>query len=93
MFQTVEARIDENGNVKLLQKIKLKAPHRVLVTSLDEPAFPVAEITLLSEDALGDWNRPEEDEAWAYLQCICLFADIGLESIITNTKNGNKADK
>jgi len=25
--------------------------------------------TLLSEDALGeDWNRSEEDEAWAYLQ-------------------------
>ncbi len=23
---------------------------------------------LLSEDALSDWNRPEEDEAWAHLQ-------------------------
>lgn len=22
----------------------------------------------LSEDALSDWNRPEEDEAWAHLQ-------------------------
>ena len=30
---------------------------------------PVAETALLSEPALAeDWNRPEEDEAWAYLQ-------------------------
>jgi hypothetical protein len=26
------------------------------------------EITRLSEAALADWNRPEEDAAWAYLQ-------------------------
>lgn len=68
MFQTLEATIDENGNVKLLKKIKLKAPSRVLVTILDEPVIPIAETALLSEDALSDWNRPEEDEAWAYLQ-------------------------
>ena len=68
MFRTVEAKIDRNGNVKLLQKIKLKFPRRVLVTILDEPAIQVAETALLSEVALSDWNRPEEDEAWAYLQ-------------------------
>lgn len=68
MFRTVEAKIDRNGNVQLLQKIKLKFPRRVLVTILDEPAIQVAETALLSEGALSDWNRPEEDEAWAYLQ-------------------------
>ena len=31
-----------------------------------ESAIP--ETALLSEAALSDWNRPEEDEAWAHLQ-------------------------
>ena len=26
------------------------------------------ELALLSEKALGDWNSPEEDKAWAHLQ-------------------------
>jgi hypothetical protein len=41
---------------------------RALVTTLEEA--PVAqETTLLSEPALAeDWNRPEEDAAWAHLQ-------------------------
>ncbi len=28
----------------------------------------IPDTALLSEIALGDWNRPEEDEAWAHLQ-------------------------
>ena len=28
----------------------------------------IPETALLSEAALSDWNRPEEDEAWAHLQ-------------------------
>lgn len=28
----------------------------------------VPETTILSEDALSDWNRPEEQEAWQHLQ-------------------------
>jgi len=36
---------------------------------LDEPASAISETALLSEAALAeDWLRPEEDEAWAYLQ-------------------------
>jgi hypothetical protein len=27
-----------------------------------------ATFLILSESALSDWNRPEEDEAWAHLQ-------------------------
>jgi antitoxin FitA len=34
----------------------------------NEPA-KIAETVLLSQDALAkDWDRPEEDEAWAHLQ-------------------------
>jgi hypothetical protein len=66
---TVEAVIDEAGNVKLLQRVPLRGARRALVVVLDEPARIVAETALLSENALAeDWTRPEEDEAWSYLQ-------------------------
>jgi hypothetical protein len=66
---TVEAIIDEKGNVKILQPVLLQGARRALVVVLDEPALKVAETALLSEAALAeDWMRPEEDEAWSYLQ-------------------------
>ena len=66
---TVEAVIDEEGNVKILQPIPLKGVRRALVVVLDEPVLKVAETALLSEAALAeDWMRPEEDEAWSYLK-------------------------
>jgi hypothetical protein len=66
---TVEAVIDEDGNVKILQPVPLQGARRALVIVLDEPALSVAETALLSEAALAeDWLRPEEDEAWSYLQ-------------------------
>ena len=66
---TVEAVIDEAGNVRILQPIPLQGTRRALLVVLDEPALNVAETALLSEAALAeDWMRPEEDEAWAYLQ-------------------------
>lgn len=70
MIQTVEAIIDQNGNVHLLEAVKLTALRRALVTILEEePAAAVSETSLLSELALAeDWNKPEEDEAWSYLQ-------------------------
>lgn len=70
MLQTVEAVIDETGNVRLLEPLHLSSMHRALVTILDE-AHSIArpETALLSEPALGaDWNRPEEDAAWSHLQ-------------------------
>ncbi len=70
MLQTVEAVIDEAGNVRLLESLHLSSARRALVTILDE-ARPVVspETALLSEPALGaDWNRPEEDAAWSHLQ-------------------------
>ncbi len=68
MLQTVEATIDEQGNVRLLEPVQLPNPRRAFVTILtDEPDIP--ETALLSEAALAlDWNRPEEDAAWSHLQ-------------------------
>ena len=69
MLKTVEAVIDEQGNVKILQPVSLQGTRRALVIVLDEPALAVAETALLSEAALAeDWMRPEEDEAWSYLK-------------------------
>jgi hypothetical protein len=70
MIQTVEAIIEPDGKVLLLEPIQLKEPRRALVTILeDEPVTKVPETALLSEQSLAeDWNRPEEDEAWSHLQ-------------------------
>jgi hypothetical protein len=70
MIQTVEAIIEPDGKVLLLESVQLKESRRALVTILeDEPAAKVSETALLSEQALAeDWSRPEEDEAWSHLQ-------------------------
>lgn len=70
MIRTLEAVIDEHGIVRLLEDIHLPAGRRALVTVLeDELAAHPAETALLSEAALAeDWNRPEEDVAWAHFQ-------------------------
>ena len=68
MVQTVKAVIDAEGNVRLLEPLKLAGQRQALVTILEEEIRPPA-TALLSEAALAeDWNRPEEDAAWAYLQ-------------------------
>ncbi len=67
MIRTVEAIIDENGQVSLLEHVRPSSARRALVTILEDE--PVAETALLSETVLsGDWDRPEEDAAWAHLQ-------------------------
>lgn len=70
MIQTVEAMIDENGRVQLLESVRLPEARRALVTILEEePTAGVPETALLSERALAEaWSRPEEDEAWSHLQ-------------------------
>jgi hypothetical protein len=70
MIQTIEAVIDEQGKVQLLQSVRLPQVRRALVTILEEkPTAVVSETALLSEAALAeDWDRPEEEEAWSYLQ-------------------------
>jgi hypothetical protein len=70
MIQTIEAVIDEQGKIQPLQDGSFPQGRRALVTSLDEkPATVVSETALLSEAALAeDWDRPEEGQAWSYLQ-------------------------
>lgn len=69
IIRTLEAVVDENGEVRLISSIHLPSARRALVTILDEkPGLVVAETALLSEQSLADWNRPEEDAAWSYLQ-------------------------
>lgn len=53
MIKTVEAIVDEKGNVKLLEQVRLGVPRRALVTILDEkPVARVSETALLSEATL-----------------------------------------
>jgi hypothetical protein len=68
MIQTVEAVIDAHGQVRLLGPVQVSGSQRALVTVLEEPAAVPGEAALLAEAALADWNRPEEDAAWSYLQ-------------------------
>ncbi len=70
MIRTVEAVIDEQGNVRLLEPVHLQSTRRALVTILEDgPRTGAPETALLSEAALAeDWNRAEEDEAWSHLR-------------------------
>lgn len=68
MMQTIEAVIDQNGAVRLLEVVRLGGPKRALVTIMEE-APQANDVALLSEAVLAeDWNRPEEEAAWAHLQ-------------------------
>jgi hypothetical protein len=69
MIKTVEAVIGIDGVVRLLEPVAVAAARRALVTILDEEPLPHPnEAALLGEAALADWNRPEEDAAWAHLR-------------------------
>src|SRR5262249_1650267 len=70
MIKTVEAVIEEQGHVRLLEPVAVPRSRRALLTILEEdPAPNLHEIAHLSESALAeDWNRPEEEAAWSHLQ-------------------------
>ena len=69
MLQAIEGIIDENGRLRILDKVNLPKSRRVIITILDEePSDDAVNLALLSESALArDWDRPEEDEAWSHL--------------------------
>ena len=69
MIRTVEAVIDPEGNVRLLEAVQLPGTRRALVTILDDASHG-QEMARLSERALADWSRPEEDAAWSHLQSV-----------------------
>ena len=66
--KTIEAIIDQDGNVRLLEPVHLSSSKRALVTILEDPISTISETALLSEKALAeDWLKPEEDKAWSHL--------------------------
>lgn len=69
MLKTIEAVIDQDGTLRFLEPIQLPKFRRVLITILnDEPTDEMTNLAFLSERALAkDWERPEEDKAWARL--------------------------
>lgn len=70
MLKTVEAVVEKDGSIRLLEEVDLSRAKRVLVTILDEDFEGAAgDNALLSEASLSeDWDREEEDEAWRHLQ-------------------------
>jgi hypothetical protein len=67
MRPTIEAEVDENGNIRTKEPVSLPPGSQLLITVLGGAG--ASETTLLSEASLAaDWNRPEEDAAWAGLQ-------------------------
>jgi hypothetical protein len=62
---TIEAEVDDQGNIRPREKVSLPPGSRLLITVLEPEALDTA---LISEASLAnDWNRPEEDAAWATL--------------------------
>lgn len=70
MIRTIEAVIDQAGNVRLLEPVQLPGTRRAFVMILDDsPSIEPHDTAILSESALAtDWERPEEDAAWSHLQ-------------------------
>ena len=69
MLPSIEAIVEKDGRIRLLERIQVREGTHAIVTFLPEQDEVVVNDTaILSESALSDWNRPEEDEAWAYLQ-------------------------
>jgi hypothetical protein len=65
MRPTIEAEVDEEGNIRPKEPVSLPPGSQLLITVLGERP---SETALLSERSLAaDWNRPEEDAAWAEL--------------------------
>ena len=69
MPATYEALTDGQGNLCLPANIQLPEGCRVLITVLNElPKTQINDEALLSEQSLAeDWDKPDEDEAWASL--------------------------
>lgn len=71
MIRSVEAFVDEHGEVHLLEPIRIGTRCRAIVTILADlsPEDGAIAPARLSEASLAeDWNRPEEEAAWSHLQ-------------------------
>ena len=65
MRTTIEAEVDDKGNIRPKEPVTLTPGSQLLITVV---GVPTSETALLSEPSLAtDWGRPEEDAAWADL--------------------------
>jgi uncharacterized protein YqcC (DUF446 family) len=66
LTKVIEVEIDDTGTIRpMAPATSLPHGRALLVWQAD----PTGETALLSEASLAvDWLRPEEDEAWAYMQ-------------------------
>lgn len=65
MARTVEVEIDEAGAIHLVDPgLTLPRGRAILAWPESDELYPA----LMSEKALADWLRPEEDAAWEHLQ-------------------------
>jgi hypothetical protein len=68
MLTTIEAVLQPGGELHFYEPVHLDTPQRVLVT-FTQPIDELQCGAILSEQALtADWQREEEDMAWAHLQ-------------------------
>ena len=66
MRPTIEAEVDEDGNIRPKEPVSLPPGAQLVITVLGERP---SETAVLSEPSLAaDWSRPEEDAAWAGLE-------------------------
>lgn len=85
MLRTLEATIDKNGKVTLVEAVALRSKQRALVTILDNSVSmneEQDEMARFAESSLQDWNSKEEDRAWQHLSKL---------PSIDRSKNGRKA--
>lgn len=63
MIRTIEAAIDEAGNIRLLEPVQLPGIRRAFVMSLDDsPSSELHDTAILSESALADACDSDRDK-------------------------------
>jgi hypothetical protein len=67
MLKSIEAIIDREGQIRPLEEVRMPEGTHAVIIFLT-PSDERNDTAYLSEAALADWNRPEEEAAWAYLQ-------------------------
>ena len=70
-MKAIEAYLEPDGRLQTAEPLPITQRTKVIVTFEidDDEDDSIAHLTAASETAWGkDWNRPEEDEAWAFLQ-------------------------
>ena len=60
MLQSIEAVVDQNGALRILELITLPRFRRVIITILEDESEDHANLA-------ADWERPAEEQAWLHL--------------------------